>query len=191
MQENQHLPPLHVSLLVTEYEDSWTFIAPDEGLSHKTPTSPSRVPKHSAGLVFADISSTTYILHPEDPMVVSSPGEQVQEMTFIPDIEDEGCPCEIHIRPILTTALVRVPAGKDYTLISMLRLNLLHSVHSVHSNNAISDKVTLDEVTRNFYDLSVLTQCRWKFNANPILPFHLAALEVMSSALSRSDAVVE
>lgn len=191
MQENQHLPPLHVSLLVAEYEESWTFIAPDVGRAHKTPTSPNRVPKHSNGLILVDISSTTYVLHPKDPMTIFSSSEHSQEATFVPDTEDEGPPCELHIRPLHTTVLVRVPAGSDYTPISMLRLNLLHSVHPAHSSNPTSDVATLEETTQNYFELSVLTKCRWKLNANPILPFHLAALEVMASALNRSDAVVE
>lgn len=191
MQGNQHLPPLHVSLLSAEYEDSWSFIAPDDLPSHKTPTSPNRVPKHSAGIVLADVSSTTYILHPKTPIIVSHYNETSQEVTLIQDTEDEGCPYELVIRPMITTALVRVPAGTDYAPITTLRLNLLHAAHSAYSSDPIPDRDTLDEVTRNYHDLSVLTKCRWKLDTNHILPFHLAALEVMSSALSRSDAVCE
>lgn len=54
----------------------------------------------------------------------------------------------------------------------------------------MADDDILKEVATNYHDLSVLTRERWKLNANPILPFHLAALEVMQFALDRGDAIV-
>ncbi len=71
----------------------------------------------------------------------------------------------------------------------MLHLHVLGSVQSQHST-AVADKDVLRDVATNYYDLSVLTRERWKLSANPILPFHLAALEVMQFALDKGDAIV-
>ena len=54
----------------------------------------------------------------------------------------------------------------------------------------MADEKVLKEVATNYHDLSVLTRERWKLNANPTLPFHLAALEVMQFALDKGDAIV-
>jgi len=40
------------------------------------------------------------------------------------------------------------------------------------------------EITRNFHDLAVLGCVQWRMgHANPLLPFHLAAVEAMRDAL--------
>ena len=88
------------------------------------------------------------------------------------------------------TTLVRVPAGSDCTAISMLELHLMATARAPHSS-AADNEDALQEIARNYHDLSVLTHQRWRLKANPILPFHLAALEIMQLALDRGDAVVD
>lgn len=185
------MPPMQILLLVSEYEDSWTFITPDDASAQKTPLSPNRISKHSSSLVFADVSSATYILQSKVSTIACASSDHFQEAAFVPDAEDDNNAFEVAIRPILSTTLVRVPAGADRVPICMLHINLLHSIRMSGSTSSLSDKEILDAVTRNFFELAVLTKCRWNLNANPILPFHLAALEVMSYALCRGDAVVE
>ncbi|KAI0699800.1 mediator complex subunit 13 C-terminal-domain-containing protein [Cytidiella melzeri] len=185
--ENQHLPPVQVLFTTAEFDDPWSFIASDDSATQRHPLAPHRAPKNPTGVVFADISSTFYSLKHKVPSMSSSCIGCASELAFIPDTEDDRPLEELQIRSLHTSTLARVPAGTDHTQISMLRLNLIHSMHSVHASHIIADEVTLDAVTRNYHDLAVLTGCRWKLNANPVLPFHLAALEVVSSALSRSD----
>jgi mediator of RNA polymerase II transcription subunit 13 len=43
----------------------------------------------------------------------------------------------------------------------------------------------MQDVCRNYHELSVLAHSRW-LKANPILPFHLGALEIIDRALSGS-----
>lgn len=39
------------------------------------------------------------------------------------------------------------------------------------------------DITQNFHELAVLARARWRLSLNPLLPFHLAAVEVMRMAL--------
>jgi len=41
------------------------------------------------------------------------------------------------------------------------------------------------DITHNFHELAVLTAARWLPGVNPLLPFHLAAVEAMRLALDR------
>lgn len=190
-EENQHLPPLQAHLLVADIEEQWKFL-PDEATTHKRPITPSRTSKHSpSGAVLADISSAVYILRSKIPTMVSSSASISTEPSFIADTEEDKPLEESQIRSLHSYALIRVPAGTDHIPISMLQMNLLLSMHSAHTNYFISDQDTLDDAARNFHELAVLTQCRWKLNADPILPFHLAALKVISLALSRSDVTAD
>ncbi|KAI0092476.1 mediator complex subunit 13 C-terminal-domain-containing protein [Irpex rosettiformis] len=189
--ENQHLPPIQAHLVVAETEKPWNFIASDETAAHKRPLTPNRTPKHHNGAVFTDISSAFHIIRSKvSSMVASSTGYNV-EHAFVADIEEDKLLEELQIRSLCSNTLVRVPAGTNRGAISMLHLNLLHSMHSIHASHLIADKDTLDDVTLNFYELAVLTRCRWKLNVDSIFPFQLAALETISSALSRSDIVTD
>ncbi|OBZ71892.1 Mediator of RNA polymerase II transcription subunit 13 [Grifola frondosa] len=107
------------------------------------------------------------------------------------------------------STLVCVPAGTDYTSISTVHLYQLYAVRSLRStfgkrptasqagtSSAVGevpeqsrdmkddDRETLHDITRNFHDLAVLARARWKLRADPALPFHLAALDVMRTTLS-------
>jgi mediator of RNA polymerase II transcription subunit 13 len=45
------------------------------------------------------------------------------------------------------------------------------------------------DITKSYYELSVLSAARWRLaqmgSADPILPFHLAAVDAMRAALER------
>lgn len=189
--ENQHLPPIQMQLIVAEFEEPWNFLASKDSASQRRPVTPNRTPKHSSGVVFADISSTFYIAQHQIPLATSSSTGSSMEPPFVPDNEEDKPLEEVQIRSLHSTTLIKVPAGTDHIPISMLHLNLLHTMHSVHASHTIPDNDTLKDVTRNFHELAILTRYRWKLSVDQILPFHLAALEAISSALSRSDAIAD
>ena len=91
----------------------------------------------------------------------------------------------IGIRPLSTATLIRVPAGTDYSSVSMLHVHLLLTVKAAGSHLHISDEDTHLDIIHNFHELTVLGDARWNLGAkaNPILPFHLSCLEVMDRVL--------
>ena len=185
------LPMVHVSLLAVESDASWTFIAPAGAA--KRPMSPSRSSKSTAGTFFHDVSATTYFLSHASGACLLPPGHAARDLgagvPYIPDPADAPprSPAPLPMRPLRSTTLVRAPAHTDYTSISMLHLHLLHTAKSARSSLAVPDAETHDDITRNYHDLAVLAQARWWLKADPILPFHLGALQVMAMALSRCD----
>jgi len=78
-----------------------------------------------------------------------------------------------------------VPAAADLTSIAMLHLHELYSTRSPSSSLTLSDADMLQDVCRNYHELSVLARTRW-LRANPILPFHFGALEIIDRALRGS-----
>ena len=55
---------------------------------------------------------------------------------------------------------------------------------SPHSSGEADADALLGDIVRSFHELAVLSRARWRLHADPALPFHLAALEVMRAALS-------
>jgi mediator of RNA polymerase II transcription subunit 13 len=73
----------------------------------------------------------------------------------------------------------------------MLHINLLAAL-PVDADNANIPRLHTD-ITRSYHELSVLSAARWKLTqtgADPILPFHLAAVDAMRTALERDGASV-
>jgi mediator of RNA polymerase II transcription subunit 13 len=178
---------VHVSLMCVELDKTSAFIEPLGGT--KRPTSESRTPKSTSGNFMIDSSSTTYHLSHTahvDLLPSGSAGDFESAQSYIADSSDATTsPYERHIRPLRTTTLIRVPGGAGLTSISMLHLHQLHSTRSHRSSLTLSDEDTLRDVCRNYHELSVLANSRW-LKANPVLPFHLGALEIMDRALSGS-----
>jgi len=106
---------------------------------------------------------------------------------------------ERHVMPLLphsSSILVRIPHLHDSATASnnsMIHIHLLRTYHSAPtpSQNAsaiLDDKQLLEDVTRNYYELSVLSKARWKLDGtggHKGLPFHLAAIDAMRMALDR------
>ncbi|KAA1465922.1 hypothetical protein DENSPDRAFT_862140 [Dentipellis sp. KUC8613] len=183
------LPAVHVSLLSADPDASWTFIAPPANA--KRPTSPNRSSKNPAGSFFVDVSSSTYCLfYPLHMTLVQGNDDLGTALSHIPDAADTAASfsSSLPLRPLNSTTLIRVPSSTDYTSISMLHIHLLHTFKSRYSSLAAPDEQTHQDITRNYYELSVLAQLR-HLKANPILPFHLGALDIMDMALSGSFAV--
>lgn len=179
---------VQVSLMCIELDRTWTFIAPHGCI--KRPTSESRSLKTPSGGFMIDASSVTYRLSHSAKMDLIPPscsaGDFDTPHYHIPDCSDIASPpYERHLRPLLTTTVIQVPCSADFTSIAMLHLHQLHSTRSLRSSIVLSDADTLQDVCRNYHELSVLARSRW-LRANPILPFHLGALEIIDRALSGS-----
>lgn len=140
-------PPLRVALLAAEVDNRWHFLSPEQLQATRSPVSLSRSPKVAPGTGFSDISATTYTLQPGIRFTLAVPSTHHLSPGYacIPDPEDEKTTEVLGMRPQLTTTVVRIPAGSDYTPISMLHLHLLGSVQSPQST-ATADEVTLQEV---------------------------------------------
>ncbi|CDO74204.1 hypothetical protein BN946_scf185043.g256 [Trametes cinnabarina] len=92
--------------------------------------------------------------------------------------------------------VVCAPSTTDHTSVSTVRIFELYVTRSLRSTyeissqkNAVTDTAQahaehMDDIVRNFHDLAVLARVRWKLRTHPALPFHLAALETMRTALS-------
>jgi mediator of RNA polymerase II transcription subunit 13 len=178
---------VHVSLMCVELDKTLAFIEPHG--STKRPTSESRTLKTTSGNFMIDSSSATYHLSHNaqvDLLPSGSAGDFESAQSYVADCSDDTSAYERHIRPLHTTALIRVPGDAGLTSIAMLHLHQLHSTQSPRSSLTLSsDEDTLRDVCRNYHELSVLAHSRW-LKANPILPFHLGALEIMDRALSGS-----
>ena len=177
---------VHVSLACVEVDRTLSFVESHGGT--KRPISENRSPKTTSGNFMIDSSSTTYHLSHRaqvDLLLSSSTSDFETAQCHIADCSDGISPYERHIRPLRTTSLIRVPGNAGLTSISMLHLHQLHSTRSHRSSLTLSYEDILRDMCRNYHELSVLAHSRW-LKANPILPFHLGALEIMDRALSGS-----
>jgi mediator of RNA polymerase II transcription subunit 13 len=102
--------------------------------------------------------------------------------------------------PHSSSILIRIPHLHDSTAAStnsMIHIHLLRTYHSASylpptpsqpASAIFDDKQLLEDVTRNYYELSVLSKTRWKLDGiggHKGLPFHLAATDAMRMALDR------
>lgn len=133
------------------------------------------------------------------------------EIPFIPDLDDDEtpgtCAQSLLAEPIRVSrwsTVVCAPSTADHTSLSTVRLYQLHTARSSRSTygssrntdgsrgssalqgglDTSSNIELMRDIVRNFHELAVLSRTRWKLRADPALPFHLAALEVMRAALS-------
>ncbi|KAJ7478619.1 mediator complex subunit 13 C-terminal-domain-containing protein [Mycena galericulata] len=179
----------------------------------RVPSSSSSAPKTPS--LFIDVSSTTYAIFPTRHLPLAlppAPGDLGLALSFVPD---SGCPSPtatspspvpesasprscasgattledyphpLPVQPRTTALLVRVPAASVSSTASMLHLGVL----ATFPPDRDADERLLGDITRSFHALSVLASARWRLAqagaADPILPFHLAAVDAMRSALER------
>lgn len=105
-----------------------------------------------------------------------------------PPVNDSNSFYSAPILPSSTTTLIRVPCSPSPTSITMFHIHLFETFHSPsasHTPSSRDDRILHAQLTQNYYDLSVLSKVRWHLSANPLLPFHLGAVEVMRVALDR------
>lgn len=187
------LPPCQIFLMVADPSRPWAFIVPE----HTTPKSlksPNRVHKHSTGTILHDVSATTYLVQADvsSTVALDPPQSLLPAHAFIPDTEEANGAHSCIVRPLASAALLRVPAGTDFTSVSMIHLHLLHTVRdSSGTSPPATERQVLEEIAQNYHDLALLAKLRWKLQANPILPFHLAALEVMGAALACDESLTD
>lgn len=181
------LPMMHVSVLSVEQNLPWTFIAPQTS-AKPPPVAQRPSSKERSNPFFVDVSSLSHALFPRLVTPLShSTYDSVYEPSFIPDTDELPASDNLTILPLSTTTVIRTPADQGYSSISMLHIHLLHSTKSPTSSFALSNTENHREITFNYHELAVLAAARWRLDANPILPLHLGALEVMNMVLGRGD----
>lgn len=110
-------------------------------------------------------------------------------------------PHPITILPMHSSYLIRVPNAASSSAVSITAIHLLRSFHSpvqASTPRPPDDCALLQDMTRNYYDLAVLTKVRHRLDGvggHKGLPLHLAAVDAMRMALDREwerlEAVVE
>jgi len=189
------LPMMHASLICVESESPWTFLSPDHH-DVKELVIPAST-KDRGPPLFIDASASTYALFTTKrlPLTSTTSLDVATELPYIPEAGEDPSPtCSIPIiLPLSTASLIRVP-NAACTTVSMVRIHLLHSGRSRLSTLPAEERdgeEGLQDITRNYHQLSVLAGLRGRLGVNPILPWHLAAVESMASALARGDIRVE
>ena len=178
-----------MTLVAAEAERLWHFVHPERSSTAKNPTSPNRNAKVSSNAAFSDVSATTYLFRSGAWCTLATPSapQTLGGLAHIQDPEDEKSTETLGMRPLATTVLIRVPAGSDLTAVSTLRLHLLASCPLGPTDPTNNDDV-LGDIARDYHDLAVLSHERWHLRTNRILPFHLAALDIMQHSLDRTEA---
>ncbi|KAJ7188980.1 hypothetical protein C8R46DRAFT_877203 [Mycena filopes] len=190
------LPDIHVTLLSVEPDAPWTLL-PSESQHKAAPTPPmTRAPSSSSTAktpsLFIDVSSTTYAVFPKRKIPLSLPPTPLDlGLSLVSGtMTAPEFPHPLPIRPLSTTLLVRVPAASISSTPSMLHINLLATFPLDADTNV--GQLHAD-ITQSYHELAVLSAARWKLalmGADPILPFHLAAVDAMRAALERDGASI-
>ena len=170
--------PIAVQPVHSDLGLSQSFIA-EPPTSHSSVASP-RVPSQPNTTLDA-MQRTAPLLGPS----ADSPSEMYHLPTFL--------------LPHSTSILIRVPHPNSTcpTSTSMTHIHLFRTYNSASSSqsrqtqlgSAVPDeKQLLSDVTRNYYELSVLSNVRWKLDGmggHHGLPFHLSATDAMRMALDK------
>ncbi|KAG9219490.1 hypothetical protein CCMSSC00406_0005384 [Pleurotus cornucopiae] len=175
----------HVSLLCAYTDTSYKFLPPQA-------TSPVKKPRQSRGTnasLFVDISANTYIVYPQVVFPVIPPSLLPNVSMVTEPVQDEDDLESPPMFPLSTSILIRAPNEGGLASASMLQVHLLYTYQA---NDGVDDaaeqqKRLMEDISRNLVDLTVLAKNRWMRVANPILPFHLAAVESMDRALMREE----
>jgi len=180
---NEDLQPLRIFIVSTDTDSHFAFV---NHADVQKVTSPHRPWKHLHGSIFADVLSPTYALFWRSRFSHGS-REALVDPPFVAEMEEEPREEDQSVLPLATSTLLRVGNESDCWPTAMVHIHLMHSVRNGKSTDSSSDEDVLQDITRNFYELSVLGRERWTIGGNGTLPFHLAALDVMHLALDRGD----
>ena len=181
----RELAPFHVTILSVDQSISWAFTQLCQPNGHSTPSRRSAGKDSLSKSLYMDvITATTYAIYPTIRIPLSSSSAYPwADCSFVPDQEGLATPeTTCPILPIRSTILLYVPFKHAGPSCSTLHVHFLHSCKSPGSSLLVSDDVTYQEITRNYYELAVLASLQGPFGY-PILPLHLAALESMQDAL--------
>ncbi|OJA18387.1 hypothetical protein AZE42_00715 [Rhizopogon vesiculosus] len=175
------VPPFHVSLLSVEQNLCWPIIPQFNETAG--PTSSKRAPAKDSKSIYVDITPA-YAIYPSTRIPLTSRSYQEQvDLPFIPDNDGTTNFDTSSILPISTSILVRCPSTLATFPQSSIYIHLLHTLHTPGSSLMISDDTMRKDVTLSFYELSVLAGAMLGLQEYPLLPFHLAAIEVMHDSL--------
>lgn len=183
-----------------------TLTSPSGRTSAVVSASARSASKDAQKTLMADVSTVTYAVLRRAPHMLKSmsPGDVDigEDASFVLEAsaaqidgsatlghDTSGC-FGIGLLPRATASLVGVPAGTDFTTVSTLDLHLLHSMSSFGSALGASEEQTLEDAARNFHELAVLARERWRgaiTARTTVLPFHLAAAEVVLAALRGAE----
>lgn len=201
------MPRMQVTILSAVLHASWTFCSLYNPLPQESNSPSAKVPSSRSSstskiqpqTIFMDITTTKYIVGPYTHLPLSLPPGALEScLGYIPNFptvlpgsseETTSVPHHLCALPISTTTLVCIPASSPAPpAITMLHIHLLHVTRNDGQSFDPTSKEDLRtlhlEITHNFHDLSVLTKLKSQMKrANPLLPFHLAAVEVMDDAL--------
>ncbi|GJJ07800.1 hypothetical protein Clacol_002005 [Clathrus columnatus] len=210
--------PLHVSLVCAQNDIPLALLS-NTGTDESQSRPFSMVPP--PGSVFVDASSLTYsvsfpgrapiiltsYLYPTDQPSILGPSPTETDMDTTEDDTDTPLlPMETPtpVIPLCTSSLFTVSntcnesidtggAMGDSALLGALYIHMLYAGKTPKSTLRKNSEEMLADITKSWYDLSVLTKERWRIpdgnwngNDNP-LPFHLAALDVMLTMLVIAD----
>ncbi|KAJ7574277.1 mediator complex subunit 13 C-terminal-domain-containing protein [Mycena floridula] len=174
-------PPLHVSIVFADSSNPWTFCPPP-----KSASSPQRTPSLPSQQLFVDVSATTYALFAQtSSFAISSPvgpNDLGLGNGLVPEASSSPDSSERPLLPLGSSSLVRSPSDPTAS-ISMLWINVMYTTQTVGSSYTAETPSLLEDITKSFYSLSVLASLRWRLNVNPILPFHIGAIDAMREAL--------
>ncbi|KAF7350887.1 Mediator of RNA polymerase II transcription subunit 13 [Mycena sanguinolenta] len=174
-------PSLFIDVSSTTYA-----LYPKRNLSISLPPTPADLGLSLSFVPESGSSSPTSATHPPDQVDIASPLSNISVASSVPEY-----PHPLPIQPLSATLLVRVPAPSIASTPSVLHVNLLAAFPRDHAAGADVAKLHA-EITQSYHELAVLSAARWKLtqmgSADPILPFHLAAIDAMRAALERDGA---
>ncbi|KAG6836869.1 hypothetical protein H0H93_002112 [Arthromyces matolae] len=192
-----------ITLLSVDSGTPWTFYSTSSqpptsppSKTHNTPRATSSSKSHPQNL-FTDVTTTIFATSPYNSLPQSYAPSFTELGLFLSHVpehsrQDQGLvstlPHPLPLLPQSSTTLICVPANSSPTAFSMLHLHLLHITRPLASTASKEDISSLHSaITHNFHELAILARARWRLNVNPILPFHLAAVEAMRIALGRDQ----
>ncbi|KAI6128343.1 mediator complex subunit 13 C-terminal-domain-containing protein [Pisolithus croceorrhizus] len=186
------MPPFHISILSADCTTSWPLLQNlPSNVSHQAlPRRTSN--KDSTKPLYMDVSTAaTYCVFPTIRIPLAAPTTQHWAgASYIPDSEGAPVTDTLPLLPISTSILLhslpkQAAAGAIYPT---LHVHLLHTLRSPDSSLACSDDTVHQEITRNYHELAVLAHARGQgSDDHPLLPLHLAAIEIMHDALRMED----
>ena len=180
----------------------------DIGLSLPYVADPS---SGSSGMGDGDSEINTAVVSAGTNVLSTSPVSPTE--SSMNSATESTTPHPVGLVPRSTTCLVRIPRSAPNTSISMLHIHVLATycypatlARKSGKSGGDGHAMTLElktvhmDVTKNFYELSVLAQARWsmgvasgcsggRISGNPILPMHLGIVDIMGRVTDGANGV--
>ncbi|KZT40690.1 hypothetical protein SISSUDRAFT_1118100 [Sistotremastrum suecicum HHB10207 ss-3] len=192
---------MHVTVISAQTDVPWWFypVAPTITKEHFAP--PSNI--------WSDISSSSYALvlplslpniqSTPSPAFDLPPSNASSNVSSPVSMEvDETPTFQTSPKALMASALITIPSSSHHHSLdchvfnSTLHIFLLHTAASPKSTMMKPTQEHLEDITRNFYELSILADNRWsgahhKLHSSCKLPFHIAAAELVMEGIDRPD----